>query len=151
MSNKTAILYLFISIIVMISACTKTTETPAFPPEPKINLVEISHDTLVEFQDQLVLTIAYEDGDGDLGTSDPDVNSIFIKDERLAVADEYYLPPLAPEDANISITGEVNIELSTTFLLGNGTQEMTTFELYMVDRAGNKSNVIATPEILIIE
>ncbi|MCB0625086.1 MAG: hypothetical protein KDC43_14525, partial [Saprospiraceae bacterium] len=80
-----------------------------FDTKPLIDLVAISADTLVEFQENLVLTISYKDGDGDLGTSDPDVNSIFVQDNRLEKPDEYYLPPLAPEEAKISIQGQLDL------------------------------------------
>jgi hypothetical protein len=133
-------------------ACEKTvyTDDLVFDLEPRIELKAVSQDTLVEFLDQLVIKIAYEDGDGDLGTSDPDVNSVFVKDSRLEKADEYYLPPLAPEDAEISIQGDFDLQLSTTFLLGNGSKEEMVLSIYVVDRAGNQSNTIETPPITLI-
>jgi len=131
------------------TSCTKQTSDLSFPIEPTITLDSISQDTLVEFQDRLLLYISYQDGNGDLGTSDPDVNSIFIKDSRLANADEYYLPPLSSETETISIQGQFTVELSTTFLLGNGTEENTVFSIFLKDRAGNESNVVETREVLI--
>ncbi len=131
-------------------ACTKQTDDLSFDRAPRITLDSISHDTLVEFQDRLLLYLSYEDGDGDLGTSDPDVNSVFVKDSRLSAADPYYLPPLAPEDSEISIQGNLIIELNPTFLLGNGDEESTVFSLFIVDRAGNESNVTETGEILLV-
>lgn len=130
-------------------SCTKQTTDLSFPVEPRIVLDSVSADTLYEFQDKLVLFLSYEDGDGDLGTSNPDVNSIFIKDSRLANPDEYYLPPLAPEEERISIQGRFQVELDPTFLLGNGDQETSIFNIYVRDRAGNKSNEVQTPAILI--
>jgi hypothetical protein len=138
-----------ISIWTQIS-CTKRTDELSFPVEPVITLDSISQDTLIEFQDRLILHLSYQDGDGDLGTSNPDINSIFIKDSRLENADEYYLPPLAPETATISIQGTFDVELSPTFLLGNGTEENTIFSLFLKDRAGNESNTVETSEILIV-
>ena len=132
------------------TSCTKQTDDLSFPIEPTITLDSISQDTLIEFQDKLILHLSYKDGDGDLGTSNPDINSIFIQDSRLANADEYYLPPLAPEDATISIQGTFDVELSTTFLLGNGNEESTIFSLFVKDRAGHESNTVETGEILIV-
>lgn len=132
------------------TSCTKRTDDLSFPIEPMITLDSISQDTLIEFQDRLILHLSYQDGDGDLGTSNPDINSIFIQDSRLANADEYYLPPLAPETGTISIQGTFDVELSTTFLFGNGTEESTVFSLFLKDRAGHESNTVETVEILIM-
>ena len=147
---KKTILYLFLIIIICIS-CVKESDELVFDVAPAIELVEISQDTLYEFATPLTIKIKYEDGDGDLGTSDPDVNSIFVKDQRLEKADEYYLGPLAPQDAQISIQGTINLELANLFLLGNGTKENTIFSIYFVDRAGNQSNVIETEPITILK
>ncbi len=131
-------------------SCTKRTDELSFPVEPTITLDSISQNTLIEFQDRLILHLSYQDGDGDLGTSNPDINSIFIQDSRLENADEYYLPPLSPETATISIQGAFDVQLSTTFLLGNGTEESTVFSLFVKDRAGHESNTVETEEILIV-
>ena len=138
-------------LLLLLVSCTRTSPDPAFPPEPVIKALEISHDTLVQFIDQLVVKIEYEDGNGDLGNADADINSIFVKDSRLAEPDEYYLAPLAPDNANVSITGTFDLKLSATFLLGNGTEEKVTYDIYLVDRAGNQSNTISTGELLVIE
>ena len=133
--------------------CTTTeiNTDPVFALEPQIKLESFSNDAIVQFTDSLAVEISYEDGDGDLGSADPDFNSIFVQDARLAQADEYYVPPLAPENASISIQGKLQINLAPTFLLGNGTQETTTYSLYMIDRAGNRSNTIEIGPISILK
>ena len=130
-------------------SCTRQTDDLSFPVEPRISLDSISSDTLKQFEDRLVLYIQYQDGDGNLGTSDPDRNSIFVQDSRLQNPDAYYLPPLAPENATISIEGNFELELSPIFLLGNSDQETCIFSITVVDRAGNTSNEIQTPEVVI--
>lgn len=136
--------------LLFLPACTTHITEPILDLEPQISLLEQSATTLKAFEDKLVITISYEDGDGDLGNPDPDINSIFVKDARLEKADEYYLSPLAPEDARISISGTLQLELSTTFVLGNGTEEKTRFSIHFVDRSGNQSNTLETDEITII-
>lgn len=131
-------------------SCETINTDPAFDIVPAIKIVELSQDTLVQFQDQLIIKIEYEDGDGDIGDPDPDINTIFVKDARLEEEDEYYLGPLAPEDSEISIKGILDLKLSTTFLLGNGTKETTVFSIYLKDRAGNISNTVETGEIIIV-
>lgn len=139
------------SLPLLFLSCEKNSTDPVFSRTPTIKITEISQDTLVQFVDQLILKIEYEDGDGDLGNANPDVNSIFVKDSRLENADEYYLPPLAPDSAMVSITGVFNLELSTTFLFGNGTEESAVFEVFVMDRAGNMSETVETTPILIIK
>ena len=140
-----------IAITGIFYCCENINNDPVFPLVPAIKITSISQDTLVEFVDRLVLTIEYEDGDGDLGNANPDVNSIFVKDSRLAESDEYYLPPLAPDSAQVSITGTFNLELSHTFLFGNGTEETTFFEVYVIDRAGNQSETVLTEPVLVVK
>ncbi|MFT4759682.1 MAG: hypothetical protein ACI9XO_000162 [Paraglaciecola sp.] len=140
-----------ISLSLLILGCEKISTDPVFSTTPAIKITEISQDTLVQFVDKLILKIEYEDGDGDLGNANPDINSIFVKDSRLEAADEYYLPPLAPDSAFISITGVFNLELSTTFLFGNGTEESAVFEIFIMDRAGNRSEAVETTPILIVQ
>lgn len=137
----------------LVLSCTKTTinSDPLFDLEPAIKLESFSSASIVQFTDSLAVEISYEDGDGDLGSEDPDFNSIFVQDARLSKADEYYVPPLAPVDATLSIQGKLLINLAPTFLLGNGTQETTTFSLYMIDRAGHQSNTIEIGPITILQ
>lgn len=144
------ILFVLSILIFTSTSCVKDSDELAFELAPKIELLSISNDTIVQFTEQLVINIKYEDGDGDLGTTDPDVNSIFVQDQRLENPDEYYLGPLAPPEASISIQGTINLELSNTFLLGNGNQETTVFTIHFFDRAGNQSNVIETDPITIL-
>ena len=131
-------------------ACEKISDEPYFDTTPNIQLIEMIPDTIRQFDDQLQIRIAYEDGDGDLGSTDADVNSLFIKDERLEEMDAYYVGPLAPPGSTISIHGELDIQLGTFFLLGNAAFETTRLTIYMVDRAGHESNRLETGKITIL-
>lgn len=142
---------LLILVLPFLQNCETSTNDLSFDTTPAIKILNVDKDSLVQFLDSLIIQIEYEDGDGDLGTSDPDINSIFVKDVRLENADEYYLPPLAPEEARVSITGTIDLVLQPTFLLGNGDQEQTKYSIYWLDRAGNQSNLVETGDILIIK
>ncbi len=137
-------------VLSLCTACEKVSDEAVFDLTPRIELIDLSTDTLRAFEDRLRIRIRYEDGDGDLGHSDPDINTIFVKDSRLENADEYYLGPLAPEGSDISIQGSLNLELSPTFLLGNGSEESAIYTIYLLDRAGQQSNTITTPTITIL-
>ncbi len=132
-------------------ACEKTSDEPAFDLTPKIELIAVSSDTIVQFKDSLNIRIYYEDGDGDIGNADPDINSIFVKDARLEGEEAYYVAPITPDGAEISITGTLNLILGTTFILGNADQEKTTFTIFLIDKAGNQSNSIETGPITILK
>lgn len=133
-----------------VGACTTVSDELPFAVEPSIELLRISDTELTEFTESLELTLRYEDGDGDLGNADADVNSIFVRDERLTEPDAYYLAPLAPADARIGITGNLTVILSPTFRLGNAATETTTLTLWLTDRAGHESNRLTVGPLTIV-
>ena len=118
-------------------------------PIPRISLIKIEPTTVKQFVDSLKITIAYEDGDGDLGFVNADITSLEVQDDRLAKPDYYYVPPLAPVDSKVRIKGELVMKLRNVFLLGTGNVETTSFTIKIKDRAGNVSNPVITPEITI--
>jgi hypothetical protein len=97
----------------------------------------------------LSIRISYKDGDGDIGFEDPEQYALYVRDIRLEAFDGFYVGPLAPPDAEVPIQGELNIEFPSLFLFGNGAVEQTRFEIKMIDRAGNESNVIETEFVAI--
>lgn len=127
----------------------KKEKAEIMPMEPLIELINVSPEQVTEFQSAVMLRFSYKDGDGDLGRTDPDDYSLWVKDSRLSVADGYHIIPLAPPDEEIAIEGELEVELTPLFLLGNASQEVMTYSFYVVDRAGNRSNEITTPAITI--
>lgn len=133
-----------------LTSCEKEDPTPPFSIIPEIRLMGISKDTVFQFTDSLDIFIAYRDGDGDLGHPDPDIPSVIVKDARLALADSFHLQPLTPLDKSYSIEGELRIRMPQLFLLGNGQSETTRLRIKMIDRTGNESNEVQTPNITII-
>jgi hypothetical protein len=127
-------------------ACKKE-EGP--PVVPEITLLSVAPTTVVQFGEEVQVRISYKDGDGDLGRVDADDFSIWVKDARLATADGYHVQPLAPIGSSVAIEGELTIVLRPLFLLGNGSEEATKYTLELQDRAGNWSNEVVTPEIII--
>ena len=118
---------------------------------PEISIQKVEPTTLHEYVDSLVVEVHYQDGDGDLGFTNPDSASLWVKDARLQNPDWYFVKPLAPPDANIPIEGNVRFRLRGTFIFGNGSQESTYFTLKLKDRAGHWSNEVKTPEITIVK
>jgi hypothetical protein len=132
----------------LLLSCEK--EDLSYSEEPEIQLSDISHDTLVQYGEVLVISIHYQDGDGDLGFEDPDQYALFIRDLRLEDFDPFYVGPLSPVGSSVPIEGELKVEFPSLFLFGNGPQETTRFECKIVDRAGNESNLITTPSVVIL-
>lgn len=145
------VIFVAISLIVLpffILACKETTNLTG-NPVPRIALIKIEPTTVKQFTDSLKITISYDDGDGDLGFVNADINSLEVQDERLSKPDFYYVSPLAPVDSKIRIKGQLVMKLRNVFLLGSGNLETTSFTIKIKDRAGNVSNPVKTPEITI--
>lgn len=140
---------LLLSVIGVLVACKKEV-VDIMPREPSIELISVGPSTVIEFEQPIVLRFKYEDGDGDLGQTDPDDHSLWVKDSRLKTADGYHIIPLSPPDTELAIRGELEVQLSPLFLLGNGTEEQMTYSFHVVDRAGNRSNEIVTTMITIL-
>lgn len=130
----------------LLAACKKE---EVMPSAPEIAFVSMSTQSVHEFDERVTVRFSYKDGDGDLGQEDPDNYTLWVKDARLEGTDGYHIPPLAPEDAEVPIQGELDVELNALFLLGNSGQEETSYTMYIIDRAGNRSNEFTTGMITI--
>ncbi len=133
----------------LVAGCTKD-EVPKFPTIPEISLIEISSDTIVQYEDVLNLRIGYKDGNGDIGFENPEEYALYVRDIRLEEFDGFYVGPLAPPGANAPIQGELSIEFPSLFLFGNGDTELTKFQIKLFDRAGNESNLLETDFVAIL-
>lgn len=140
---------LLLSILV-IAGCEKD-DIMELPDIPEITLLDISHDTIRQYEDVLLIRIAYQDGNGDLGFENPQEYALFVRDIRLEDYDGFYVGPLAPPGSNVPIQGELTIEFPSLFLFGNGEVEQTRFQIRMIDRAGNESNIVETDLVAIVK
>lgn len=150
---KTSAIYLSLFLLFGLgSGCTKEVEPEmALEPEPSIKILSVAPTTIKEFDENVVVTLEYEDGDGDLGFEHPDSNALRVWDDRLENPDFYFVPPLSPVGEEISIRGTLEIRLNGTFIIGNGQSESTRFALKIKDRSGNWSNEVTTPIITITQ
>ena len=139
---------LFIStIIFFIEGCKKDEIT--FPVEPKIEIVGTTPSSPKQYTDPLIITIQYEDGDGDLGENNDLVKNCFVTDNRIGITYEYRIKQLAPTGTSIAIEGNLDIDLGGQVLTDNSLQQNATYTLYVVDRAGHKSNLATTGTVVI--
>src|SRR5688572_8806184 len=77
-------------------------DAPNFPETPFIEFLGLSKDTIRQgfFQeDSLIVTFRFEDGDGDIGRDDEELeNNIFFIDERTGTIDYTYGIPAIPQE-----------------------------------------------------
>jgi len=118
---------------------------------PAIEIISISPDVVTEYQDSIVFTISYQDGNGDLGQPNPDSTSLFLVDTRIFTVEDFYVPLLAPEGSEIAIQGELVITLDRTIVVDPDADiETVQFQIFIRDRAGNYSNIALTKEITVL-
>ncbi|MDZ4751776.1 MAG: hypothetical protein SGI87_09195 [Flavobacteriales bacterium] len=140
---------LILFALLSLASCKKNEDD--VPIAPVIAFKSISATEVEEFSASLNVTFTFEDNQGDIGYSDNDTYSLRVKDARLDEFDWYHIPPMTPDLQALHIKGEYTVQLNSLFMLGNGASESTTFTIQLMDRAGNWSNQITTPSVLITE
>ena len=143
------ILLLFLCSLSLLISCAEDPVVEARPSEPQIEIISITPLEVQEFTNEVVITIAYTDYDGDLGTEDPDEETLLVQDSRLDTPDGFHVPPIAPVGEEVPISGTLVIPLNPLFLLGNGDEETAFFTLRIKDRAGNWSEDVITETVTI--
>ena len=121
------------------------------PVAPEISILEVAPTTVGAYEHPIEVTLHYRDAQGDLGEADPDSASLRVRDSRLNADDWYHVPPLTPNQMELSIEGDFLVQIPPLFLLGNGDQETTTLSFQLYDRAGNASNEVTSETILILD
>jgi hypothetical protein len=119
---------------------------------PVIEFENISTTDVVEYQDTIIFTIFYQDGNGDIGTLDPDASTIELIDNRDSVnlIFNYHLSPRSPAGSEIAIQGTLDVVLEHSIILDdNNASEETTFSLRIKDAAGNWSNRVDSPTVVV--
>jgi hypothetical protein len=162
-------LFLLVLPLLIVSGCI---QPPDYPIEPEIEFISLSKTTLIsgkDNEDETLLTIAFTDGDGDIGNFKPDGTSeldMFLIDSRTGDFDEKFSIPFVPElGASNGISGEVYARIFTTCCIypdfvtdaptGCDPSEQypvdtLIYEIYIMDRAGNESNHVFSDPIYIL-
>lgn len=135
--------------LVILAGCKKKDKDLPHSPVPSIEILSVSPGTVTENVDSIIFEIAYLDGDGDLGENDPNAKNLFIIDNRINLAEEFRIPQLAPDGANIAISGTLRVELPGTVITNGSTSQGATFTVYMRDRAGHESEKVVSSEITV--
>jgi hypothetical protein len=136
-----------LSLLFLIAGCKKDDVT--LPIEPTITFVSISPAVVNQYSNPVIITIHYEDGDGDLGENKDGVKNCFVTDNRIGITYEFRIQQLAPTTASVAISGNLNIDIGGQALTDSSNQQSATFTLHLVDRAGHVSNSVTTSNVLI--
>ena len=140
---RTIIYLLIISIVV---CCNKNED---FSNIPQLTFQNLNPTSIIEFDGPITFSIIYKDGDGDLGENNPNINNLFLKDQRNDIIYEYRIQELSPNGANIAITGSIDLVLNTTSITDESNEQEAIFDIYVIDRAGNQSNTISSNPLTI--
>lgn len=166
MVQRNKILLFLLLSVAFLNACF---DGSGFSDEPSISFVSFSKDTLIQAQnggvdqnvDSILIVISFRDGDGDLG--DDQFPTVRLVDQRTNITEHFRIPEIPRVESADGIEGEITIEVKTTcciyedsdlFLPCNVYPEFPSntlsYEIFLVDRADNQSNVITTPPITLL-
>ena len=137
---------LCILLLIFLFSCKK--ENP-ISDIPEIEFISISPTIVQEFSDEIIITISYFDANGDLGENDPNVKNLFVKDNRNEIEYAFRIPELTPTGNEIAIQGNFDIKISGTGITDESSSQKVDYDIYVEDRAANKSNTITTSSITI--
>lgn len=140
---------LWLCLPLLVAGCKKDEEPDLTDPTPEILEVRVSPTDVVEYRDSIVFEVDYRDGDGDLGENQPNAANLFLVDERISVTETFRVSELAPQGANVPITGTLRVVLQSTGITDNSYLQVANYTLYLRDRAGNESNKVTSEDILV--
>ncbi len=128
-------------------ACKKDS---GISPVPAITFDSIAPNPCIAYQDSIRIIISYTDGDGDLGQNATATKNLFVTDSRDTVITQFTIPQLAPNGYTGAIQGNLSIILPPQYLLSSShNTETAVYAIYVIDRAGNKSNTVTTTPLVI--
>jgi hypothetical protein len=164
-------LYTKISLILLIplfAGLTGCIKEEQYPLEPKIEYGGFATYRDISKKDSVgAITISYTDGDGNIGLYSSDtvepykynfylkfmqyINKqlVEVKPVDTSVTFNARIPFLTPNGRNKNIKGNITMYLELYFARQLLKSDTIAFEIYIKDRALNKSNVVETPLLII--
>ncbi len=163
MNFLTKLLFILFTICFIFPCCKKEEKYSVIPNIKFENFVWISDTNMIGHPG--ILTISFTDGDGDIGTYDgatgnSDLFITYFEKQNGKWTDTVkgdhnkdtvmnfnaQIHKITPIGKNKNIKGEIQYKFSVFHYSKFDTIH---FQLYIVDRALNKSNIITTPDLLI--
>ncbi|MES2702513.1 MAG: hypothetical protein V4649_07735 [Bacteroidota bacterium] len=141
-------------LVVAFSSCEKKTMSKI----PLITLSYFGPGQIKVNTDTAFLKFTLQDGDADLGQDQNNIDyDIYIKDARYdSTYIPYYFPEISPDikDPKKGLEGSCIFKFTPDMIVPrfdslHKNSDTTSFEIYIMDRAGNKSNHIITPQIIV--
>lgn len=157
--KKTQNIWIPVFLIILLFFSCRDVEN--FPIEPHIDYKSFGTILSVSNTDSLgILSISFEDGDGDIGSENQEnyfINIFQMVDGEMqkvelpdtSVNFNAIIPDLTPKGKYKGIKGTIDYLLELynfTPLLDSDT---IAFETYIKDRAGHQSNTVMTPNIIV--
>jgi len=139
---KKSFAFIFLSAVLLFSCKKETDDTP------KITMSGISPSSVTQGQ-SVTISIAYADGDGDLGEDSPNAANLYLIDNRVNVIYKYRIQQLAPSTQSISIKGNLNIVVNGLTITDGSASQNVTYSVYVIDRAGHQSNTVTSSAVTI--
>ncbi len=152
-------------LVVMMLALSACLEPESYPPEPRISFKALEPSGM-----QAVLRLNFTDGDGDIGLDQNDTSGVFCPDtcryhynlfleyyelqhgewvhieldpEAGQVPFYYRVPRVEPSGQNPALNGEIKLDMPAYYLFTDF--DTARFEIQLVDRSLNESNIATTP------
>lgn len=141
-----------LSIVILASFVGKGCINPQeYPVEPEISNATVSDSIIQEGIDSLVVSFEFQDGDGDLGNKKGDtITNIFFIDQRTGFEYTYQMPVIGDREQSVDGTVWVTLDpYNITCRPFNDGRDTVGYDIYVVDRAENRSNMISTPKVII--
>ncbi|WNJ19570.1 hypothetical protein [Pontibacter sp. G13] len=132
--------------LVTISSCD---QGPVFSEIPAIEFIDIQPKEVRQWQDSILVTFRFEDGDGDLGEANDTSASIALIDSRVNdgiserdATQTFRLPNLVSDAKNPSIQGEITVRIPFTVIRPPALAETIRYEIRLWDQAGHAATPI---------
>jgi len=135
-------------IVILFVSCNKEIKI-SFIPE--IEFISIAPLNVQEYSDEITIIIKYRDQDGDLGDNNPEIHNLFVLDNRNEIEYKFRIPRLSPSGSQIAIEGNFNIKINGSGITNGLTSQQVNYDIYVVDRSGNVSNLVTTSDITIYQ
>lgn len=142
--------YSLLIVVVSMLALAACVPEPQYSFIPHIEFQSMSGNTFDELdEDSLSIVVYFEDGDGDLG-SDDSIN-MFWEDSRVpGFPLAFKIPFIELQGNSKAISGTITTYYPISYCLDNDDAVDTFYyKIYIVDRAGNVSNVDSTDLIFL--
>ncbi len=135
---------------------------PEYPDEPVLTFVSYYKDTVRQSKDTNFITIAFTDGDGDLGAKDTDTTfNLFLTDVTIGRTFPFKMPEIPRQGIGNGISGEITITIYPTDVCcdsvdvpclrqAGAADEVIVYEVQVEDRAGNLSSPLKLPPVKMI-